>query len=122
MHNGVAWVAKRGFDYYFTIWYFAHPFVSAILGSAVAYLFFSGAVIVSGLDNTDTQTISEYPLGLYATIFLTALAAGFSAKYIWQRIDSFVREQLGMNKASEQFHSELSESMRKDIGQLSEAQ
>ncbi|MBI1298802.1 hypothetical protein GC175_28030 [bacterium] len=119
MYNGIGRVASRRFDHFFAIWYFAHPFVSSILGGAVAYLFFSGAIVVSGYDEVATQAADQVPIALYATIFLTALAAGFSAKYIWQKLDSFVRERLGIAQASEQFHTELGETVKQEAATAS---
>ena len=89
MYSAAFWTTRRLFNKHYLVWYIAHPWVSAVLGSAVSLLFFAG---LAGLTPTDTQGVT---LAFSATISVVSFVTGFSTKYFWQILDRAIRKLFG---------------------------
>jgi hypothetical protein len=89
MYSAAFWATRRLFDKNYLVYYIAHPWVSAVLGSAVSLLFFAG---LAGLTSTAPGNDA---FAFNATISVVSFVSGFSAKYSWQTLDRAIRKLFG---------------------------
>jgi hypothetical protein len=107
LNYAARWSKKRLFDRHYLAWYIAHPWISAVLGSAVSM------IIIGGLAGISTHSIDS-PTAM-ALLSLVSFVAGFSTNSMWKLLDRNVRRVLGDEDPMQKQHRELHKSVVEEI-------
>jgi len=98
----------RLFDRYHLAWYFAHPWISAILGGAVACLVLGG---LSGLGAMK----SEDNVALATLLSLVSFVAGYSTTVVWKVLDKAVRKIFGDPDPIQRVHEQAQDHLLQNL-------
>lgn len=101
IYSAAYWSKRRLFDRHYLSWYLAHPWISAVLGGAVALIVLGGLASFGSFD-ANTQPGS-------AILALVSFVSGFSTNSIWKLIDRTVRRILDVKGSNRNVHEEAHE-------------
>jgi hypothetical protein len=103
LNDAALWSKQRLFDKHHLVWYIAHPWVSAVLGGAVAL------IILGGLSNiTAAASPAATTPATAALLSLVSFVAGFSTDSIWKLLDRAMRKLLNDEQTIAKKHREVS--------------
>ena len=103
IYSAAYWAKRRLFDRHYLPWYFAHPWISAVLGGAVSLIILGGLASFMQSSAGSVGTVATTP-SISALLSLVSFMAGFSTNSLWKLLDRTVRNMLNVKGSNRNIH------------------